>query len=522
MGTNVVIQTTSTLSVQAPQVQARNATKLNPSAPYFAGRTDSSDITDLEKKKEFYPAKPNKFILGAGGRIAKAAAGLLRFDVRIDMEALDQLKQRIANGERFIITPNHSMILDFITMAEGFENNGLTFASMAAKKEFDRFGWVTRKSMQGLGVFSVDRGAKDKSGTFDSAITTVRDSGIPLVMFPEGYVSNTNGVVLDFKAGAAKIARSVWKQDPSKPVKIQPVGIHYRYRNPEKLEKALQKGIKSLEKKSGLHQTQDTPLAQRIQTVLEAMTNERVQRYQALYNLDSVLVNALPDNACDKLEGMVGLVLSALEATYGDASVNTNDIPLDIRARWIEGLIKNKRAEIKALEDDENDDTKEASQEAAKTLEEQYPSTRADRAVLADMIHLTTYPKDYLKADDLSTMVEMSYLLSRDVAGFKVPFKKSQLIFESLQYVPVIRMVFKPVVAVRNLLHYYRMANIEAVVTLGEPVDMKDYDSVVGQSQLQNSGQTNEADEKAIQAQISKDLRQGIQALVITSRNVNA
>ncbi len=453
--------------------------------------------------------------------MAKAVSGLLRFDLRIDNDALGQLKQRITNGERFIITPNHSMILDFITIADALQNNGLTFASMGAKTEFDRFGLVTRKGLQGLGVFSVDRGAKDKSGTFNSAITTVRDSGIPLVMFPEGYVSNTNGVVLGLKGGAAKIARSVWKDDPSKPVKIQPVGIHYRYRNSKKLEKALQKGIKNLEKKSGLPNAKNLPLGQRIQNVLDAMVYERTERYQAHYQLDSNAVNQLPSNPYDKLEGLVGLILTSLETTYDNANASNNvvdnsTIPFDIRARRIEGMINNKRAEIKALQDDDNAETKEASEEAAKVLEAQYPNTRADRAVLADLIHLTTYPKDYLDTSDLSTMVEMSYLLSRDVAGFKVPFTKSQLIFEPLQYVPVIRKVFKPVVAIRNLLHYYRVANIEAIVTLGEPLDMQGYDLTPSD----NQGVPAEH-EKQVQAQITKDLQQRIQTLVTTSRREN-
>ncbi len=91
---------------------------------------------------------------------------------------------------------NHDAPLVFIA-----QKRKLTFMAKDSLFSFKPFGWLLKK----LGAFPIKRGAGD-IGAVKKAIEIVEGNGA-LVMFPEGTRNRTDKPVLEFKSGAALIAK---------------------------------------------------------------------------------------------------------------------------------------------------------------------------------------------------------------------------------------------------------------------------------------------------------------------------
>ncbi len=91
---------------------------------------------------------------------------------------------------------NHDAPLIYIA-----QNRKLTFMAKDSLFRFKPFGWLLKK----LGAFPIKRGAGD-IGAVKKAIEIVEAKGA-LVMFPEGTRNRTDETVLEFKNGAALIAK---------------------------------------------------------------------------------------------------------------------------------------------------------------------------------------------------------------------------------------------------------------------------------------------------------------------------
>ncbi len=91
---------------------------------------------------------------------------------------------------------NHDAPLVFIS-----QNRQLSFMAKDSLFSFKPFGWLLKK----LGAFPVKRGAGD-IGAVKKAIEIV-EANNALVMFPEGTRNRTEEPVLEFKNGAALIAK---------------------------------------------------------------------------------------------------------------------------------------------------------------------------------------------------------------------------------------------------------------------------------------------------------------------------
>ena len=91
---------------------------------------------------------------------------------------------------------NHDAPLVFIA-----QNRQLCFMAKDSIFKFKPFGWILKK----LGAFPVKRGAGD-IGAVKKAIEIV-ETNHALVMFPEGTRNRTDAPVLEFKNGAALVAK---------------------------------------------------------------------------------------------------------------------------------------------------------------------------------------------------------------------------------------------------------------------------------------------------------------------------
>jgi len=176
---------------------------------------------------EFYPAKPNRLIIGLG-RVINRWRSLpgKRHRVRsVEVRGGEKLAQiRRDAGNRILFLPNHSTHSDPQIMIEAQRQLGRVSCFMAAYDVMCRrrlFGWL----MQRGGCFSVDRDGGD-SKAMKEAIRILRAGDYCLTIFPEGNVYLMNDRPTPFLEGAAFIALKAQKElDSGQSVFVVPVSI---------------------------------------------------------------------------------------------------------------------------------------------------------------------------------------------------------------------------------------------------------------------------------------------------------
>lgn len=99
-----------------------------------------------------------------------------------------------------IFCPNHISAHDAITIAISQKRN-LSFMGKDSLFRIPILGWILKK----IGAFPVKRGVGD-IGAVRKAIEVIQ-GGNALVMFPEGTRNNTQELLLEFKTGAALVAK---------------------------------------------------------------------------------------------------------------------------------------------------------------------------------------------------------------------------------------------------------------------------------------------------------------------------
>ncbi len=115
-----------------------------------------------------------------------------------------------------IFCPNHISNHDPITITIA-QKRTLTFMGKDSLFKIPLIGWILRK----IGAFPVKRGAGD-IGAVKKAIEIIQNQNA-LVMFPEGTRNKTDELLLEFKTGAALVAKKGGG-------KIIPVAIIGKYR----------------------------------------------------------------------------------------------------------------------------------------------------------------------------------------------------------------------------------------------------------------------------------------------------
>ncbi len=147
-------------------------------------------------------------------RVARRLIKVLLSALSIRVEIDEESRARLANASGSIIVANHKSHLDGLALISVTpDSRHLTFG---AKVELMKVPFF-RRGFSAAGILTVDRSAGKSA--LQSLIGEYRktDSGVSLVLFPEGTRVNEK-VLGKFKAGAVVIAQTLGK-------KIQPVCI---------------------------------------------------------------------------------------------------------------------------------------------------------------------------------------------------------------------------------------------------------------------------------------------------------
>ncbi len=162
---------------------------------------------------EFYPAKPNRLVIGLGRMLNRWRSlpgkrhRIRGMEVR-GGEKLDLIRRDA--GRRMLFLPNHSTHSDSQILAEAQRRTRVVSCYMAAY-DLMRHRPVLGRCMQRSGCFSVDRDGSD-SKSMKEAMGILRKGEYALTIFPEGNVYLMNDRPTPFLEGAAFIALKAQKE----------------------------------------------------------------------------------------------------------------------------------------------------------------------------------------------------------------------------------------------------------------------------------------------------------------------
>ncbi|QDT18049.1 1-acyl-sn-glycerol-3-phosphate acyltransferase [Alienimonas californiensis] len=194
----------------------------------------------------------------------------------------EALQENVKRGAGVLLTPNHVRLSDPMTLGVMQTHLGLPTFSMASWHLFRQDGFGGRVNawmMRNLGAFSVFREGNDRAA-LSCAMDILVSGERPLVLFPEGVVSQTNDRPGPLLEGTAVIARSAAKRrakqaekegraDTDAGVVIHPIGLRYEFLDDP--EAAAEPVVRRLEERFGKWPDPRMPMIDRVRALGEAL-----------------------------------------------------------------------------------------------------------------------------------------------------------------------------------------------------------------------------------------------------------
>jgi 1-acyl-sn-glycerol-3-phosphate acyltransferase len=209
-----------------PSNQGRSAPlNLSPSGPQLMW-----NINVEGAMPRFWPPRPHPFWSFTLTPIHRYFLhGHMRI-TEVEVEGLDDFRQRFVAGDGVLIAPNHSHSSDAEVMVDVGRRSGQQFYFMAAWQVFRlNWGWAGFL-MQRLGAFSVDREGSDRRSVKQAV--ELLTTGKRLVVFPEGEIYHLNERLAPLLDGVAFMAltaqRELEKTRPDARTWMVPAAIRYR------------------------------------------------------------------------------------------------------------------------------------------------------------------------------------------------------------------------------------------------------------------------------------------------------
>jgi len=235
----------------------------------------------IEKPYKFVPPHRGNWLptwirdFNLFGRWLRKNEGIERFECR----NVDRLRRSLDEGHGVLITPNHPRIGDPLVMGWLAREADCLVYAMASWHLFNQgrlMTWVLPK----IGAFSVNREGLDRQA-LNTAIDSLAEADRPLVIFPEGSVTRTNGRLSSMLDGVAFIARAAAKkrqrEDPAAKVFVHPVAFWYVFHGD--LEEAADKVLSEIEERFSCPLQRHLPLRERVCKVGEILLSSKEEEY---------------------------------------------------------------------------------------------------------------------------------------------------------------------------------------------------------------------------------------------------
>ncbi len=171
---------------------------------------------------------------------------------RVEFRNIDRLRSLRRKGHSILLTPNHCRLADPVVMQILAKEISQHIYIMASSHLFFRgklLAWVLRRA----GAFSVYREGVDRPAV-KMAIDILTEARRPLVIFPEGYLSQSNDRLNALLPGVSLIARAAARNQSESTVAnrklfVVPVAIKYLFRG--ELRSELESMLREIERQQG-------------------------------------------------------------------------------------------------------------------------------------------------------------------------------------------------------------------------------------------------------------------------------
>jgi 1-acyl-sn-glycerol-3-phosphate acyltransferase len=235
----------------------------------------------IEKPYKFIPPHRGNWLptwirdFNLFGRWLRKNEGIERFECR----NVDRLRRSLDEGHGVLMTPNHPRIGDPLVMGWLAREADCLVYAMASWHLFNQgrfMSWVLPK----IGAFSVNREGLDRKA-LNTAIDSLAEADRPLVIFPEGSVTRTNGRLSSMLDGVAFIARAAAKkrhrENPPGKVFVHPIAFWYVFHGD--LEAAADKVLSEIEERFSYQPQRHLPLRERVCKVGEILLESKEKEY---------------------------------------------------------------------------------------------------------------------------------------------------------------------------------------------------------------------------------------------------
>jgi len=238
-------------------------------------------------------------------RLMKSRFGITELEIR----DADKLASLVANGDGILLAPNHCRTSDSLVLQGLSRKIGQPFFVMASSHLFrgSRFmKWVLRRT----GAFSVYREGLDRQA-LDTAIDILVKGKRPLVVFPEGALSQSNDRLNALMDGVSFIARTAARKlekqsaEPRRQVYMVPIAIRFLFVGD--LKQTVSPMLEEIERRLSWRTQSDLPLVERIYKVGNALLGLKETEY---------LGNPQPGDIAQRLQGLIDQLLCPLETEW--------------------------------------------------------------------------------------------------------------------------------------------------------------------------------------------------------------
>ena len=243
-----------------------------------------TSVLVADSKYKFVPPHEGKLWPRLLGRLMphflRRKHGITEIEVRGD----DAIGKLLASGHGILLAPNHCRMSDAIVLQSLSRKLKQPFFVMASSHLFRGsrlLAWLLRR----LGAFSVYREGIDRQAV-QKGIDILVDGRRPLVLFPEGALSQANDHLNELQEGVSFIARSAAAklekttvESSSSPRKVYTVPVAIRYVYEGDIEATAGAMLSSIEKRLSWKTQEGQCLVERIYRVGNALLSLKELEY---------------------------------------------------------------------------------------------------------------------------------------------------------------------------------------------------------------------------------------------------
>lgn len=200
---------------------------------------------------------------------------------QVEVRGAETLRSLQREGHSILLTPNHSRMADPVVLLQMARRLKQALFIMASSHLF-RGNRVMSFTMRRVGAFSVYREGVDRKAV-QTAIEILTHGKRPLVIFPEGALSQANDHLNALMDGVSLIARTAQRRLDAEPersarrIVILPVGIKYLYQGD--VRAVVSPILSEIEERLLWGAQKDRPLMERVARVGSALLSLKEIEY---------------------------------------------------------------------------------------------------------------------------------------------------------------------------------------------------------------------------------------------------